>query len=271
MKSAIVAFFFFTTAHLVAAPTIAVPAGIDHTDWQRLLRQYVDDKGLVDYGAWVQSETDLQALDKYLEQYAPQTEVLAEGDEEAAALVNAYNAFTIQWILENYPIESIRLLDDSWGGKRHTIGGKQVSLDEIEHSNLRPLLSWKVHALIVCAARSCPPLYDNAFSKENFADEIDARYRVWLARSDLNDFASNNLDPNKKNVIRVSKIFDWFDEDFRGEGSLRKILMNYAPEDFQPLLKSEEYKIEYLDYHWGLNDQSDLGKDYKHRFWKSIF
>lgn len=265
MKPIFFALCILAAVPLAAAPTIGVPAGIDHTEWGRLLDRYVDDQGLVDYSAWRESESDLQALDQYLAQYALQTGVLAEGHEESAALVNAYNAFTIQWILENYPTESIRLLEDSWKEKRHTIGGKQISLDEIEHENLRPLMGWRVHALIVCAARSCPPLYDKAFSKENFADEMDARYRVWLARSDLNRF-----DPKAKR-IQVSKIFKWFKEDFTEDGRLRKILTTYAPKQFERFLQSEEYAIEYLDYHWGLNDQSDLGKDYEHSFWGSIF
>ncbi|MDE3084898.1 MAG: DUF547 domain-containing protein, partial [Verrucomicrobiota bacterium] len=140
-----------------AAPTVEVPAGIDHAPWDTLLKKYVNDRGLVAYGPWKANAADLKTLDDYLARFAAPARPAASGNEEIASLINAYNAFTIRWILTNYPTESIRELDDSWGKARWNVGGRTVSLNEIEHKNLRPLYGWRVHATIVCAARSCPP------------------------------------------------------------------------------------------------------------------
>ena len=96
------------------AERVRIPGGIDHTDFDRLLKTYVDGQGLVDYERWKNSAEDLTALDSYLGAYAPKPETEAAGNERWAGLINAYNAFTLQWILKNYPTESIRLLDESF-------------------------------------------------------------------------------------------------------------------------------------------------------------
>lgn len=246
------------------ADRIRIPGGIDHTDFDRLLKTYVDDQGLVDYERWKNSPEDLAALDSYLSAYAPKPETEAAGNERWAGLINAYNAFTLQWILKNYPTESIRLLDESWPAKRHRIGGKLHSLDEIEHDNLRPEMGWRVHSAIVCAARSCPPLQTFAFSAEMIDAQTETALRTWLARTDLNTFS-----PSRKRV-EVSQIFNWFEEDFTKDGGVGEILSRYAPRPYRLFLKDGSYKLKFKDYHWGLNDQGDLGKDYKQSLFRSL-
>ena len=246
------------------AERVRVPEGIDHADFDRLLRTYVDDRGLVDYERWKNSTEDLAALDGYLGAYAPKPETEAAGHERWASLINAYNAFTLQWILKNYPTKSIRLLEESWPAKRHLIGGRLHSLNEIEHDNLRPEMGWRVHSAIVCAARSCPHLQTFAFSAETIDTQTESAFRTWLARNDLNSFS-----PSRKRV-EISQIFDWFEEDFTKDGGVGKILSRYAPRPYRLFLKDGSYKLKFKDYHWGLNDQSDLGKDYKHSLLRSF-
>src|SRR5438876_9910054 len=95
---------------------VDVAAGINHDEFDRLLKKYVNEQGLVNYGAWKQNNADLSALDEYLHQFAARTDPpsvasatsgatgnAAQRNETAASLVNAYNAFTLRWILANYP------------------------------------------------------------------------------------------------------------------------------------------------------------------------
>lgn len=247
------------------AERIPVPRGIDHTDYTRLLATYVDSRGLVDYAGWKDHDGDLASLDRYLAQFVLTDRAEAEGDERTAALVNAYNAFTLQWILRNYPTESIRLLDDSWPAERHRIGRGRHSLEQIEHENLRPELGWKVHSLIVCAARSCPPLQQEAVTTESLDAMVEKTYRIWLARPDLNRYEPD------RNRVEISQIFDWFAEDFTGSHSVRAILARYGPARHRGFLAAGDYRIGFMDYHWGLNDQSGLGRDYRHSLLKSLF
>lgn len=253
---------------LHAAPTVDVPAGIDHAPWDQLLKRYVNDRGLVDYATWKSSSDDLLTLDHYLAAFAATTSSPATGDAEIAALINAYNAITIRWMLDHYPTESIRKTRDAWTGRRWNVGGGTVSLDEIEHQNLRPLLGWKVHATIVCAARSCPPLQRDAYTAANLAPLIAQAWRAWLGREDLNHFDV------AKNTVHVSPIFKWFKDDFTGDGALAKVLETYGPEAGRTFFRTGGFDVDYLDYHWGLNDQGTIGEDYSGGlagFFRSVF
>ncbi|MFA6963080.1 MAG: DUF547 domain-containing protein [Opitutaceae bacterium] len=241
-----------------AAPTVEVPAGIDHAPWDALLKKYIDERGLVAYAKWKAEAADMKALDDYLARLAVPATTPAKGREEIAGLINAYNAFTIRWILPNYPTESIRKLDDSWGKARWTIGGHVVALDEIEHKNLRPLYGWRVHAIIVCAARSCPPLQTTAYTAENLWPLTEQAYHAWLSRDDLNRY-----DP-KTGRVDISPIFKWFKDDFTGTGELSVVLAKFGPEKLGAFFQKADFKVDYMDYHWGLNDQGGLGKDYRH-------
>jgi hypothetical protein len=235
---------------------VDVRGGINHEEFDRLLKKYVNEQGLVDYAAWKQNAADISALDDYLKQFAGKINGKAQGNEKTAALVNAYNAFVLRWILSNYPTESIWQLKGSFTGKRHDIGGRKVALNDIEHGTLRPLISYRAHAVLVCAARSCPPLRRSAYSGENFEEQDAAAFRTWLGREDLNKFL-----PNEKRV-EISSIFKWFKGDFEKAGGIPKVLDMYAPQPVREFAGSSNYKIEYLSYNWGLNDQGEHGRNY---------
>jgi hypothetical protein len=157
-------------------------------------------------------------------------------------------------------------LKDSFGAKRHDIGGRKASLDDIEHGTLRPLLGYRAHAVLVCAARSCPPLQRFAYMPSQLDAQIDSAYRAWLAREDLSRFL-----PNQQKV-EISSIFNWFKDDFDKAGGVKSILVKYALQQYHDLLAGSNYEISYLPYNWGLNDQSDHGKDYgqKQMIWDLI-
>lgn len=250
---------------LAAAPTVSVPSGIDPAPWAALLKKHVNDRGLVAYAAWKNNPADTAALDTFIGKFADAAAKPATGGAEIAALINVYNALTIRWILQNCPTESIRELDNSWGKARWQIGGRAVSLDEIEHKNLRPLYGWKVHATIVCAARSCPPLQREAYTDSHLASLTGRAYRAWLGREDLNRF-----DPGAKSVA-VSPIFKWFKGDFTDAGGLKEVLAEYGPAKFGDFFRRGDFTTSYLDYHWGLNDVGSRGANYRPSMFKRLF
>lgn len=235
---------------------VGVSAGVNHDDYDRLLKTYVNEQGLVNYGAWKQNAADIAALDEYLKRFAANVTELAVGNEKAASLVNGYNAFVLRWILSSYPVESIWQLKDSFSAKRSEIGGRKVSLDDIEHGTLRPLIGYRAHAVLVCAARSCPPLQRFAYTADKFDEQDDAAYRAWLGREELNKFL-----PNEKKV-EISSIFKWFKQDFDQAGGIPKILGHYAPSSVREFAASGNYEVKYLPYNWGLNDQGPHGRNY---------
>lgn len=232
----------------------SVPAGINNDSYDRLLRKYVNGQGLVAYEKWKSNAEDRKALDDYLEQFAQSGN--ASGSERHASLINAYNAFTLQWILRGYPTESIWQLDHSFKAARHKLGDATVSLNDIENNMLRPEFGYRTHAVLVCAARSCPPLQQSAYTADQLDDQAARAYRAWLGRSDLNEFLID------KNEANVSSIFKWFKGDFEKAGGAKAIMAKYAPAAAKPLLEKPNVKISYKPYNWGLNDQGVHGRNY---------
>lgn len=226
---------------------VEVPRGLDHAPYDQLLQRYVNDRGLVDYARWKASAADLQALRAYTAGFAAGG-APAGGAERSASLINAYNALTLRWILDNYPVRSIKATSNPWGAKRWQVGGRRVSLDEIEHDALRPSIGYQAHAVLVCAARSCPPLWNHAYRAAQLDVQLAARWRAWLARSDLNRFAPD------AHQVDLSQIFRWYRDDFdAAPGGLRAVVAKYAPAQYGDFLQSD-YRVTYLPYDWSLNE-----------------
>jgi hypothetical protein len=218
---------------------------LDHSVWDSLLKRYVNEESRVDYKTW--KEKDAAALDGYIAQLArvwPRT----PGSAEKAALINAYNALTIQWVLAHYPIASIWKTKKPFTAARHTVNGQKTSLDGIE-TRLRKTNDPRIHAALVCAARSCPPLRRESYAPETLDAQLDDNTRAWLANPVLNEFS-----PDRKRA-EISSIFKWYRTDFP---DLERFLAQYAPKD----KFVSGAKIEHRSYKWGLNDQSALGENY---------
>ncbi|MFN2475488.1 MAG: DUF547 domain-containing protein [Chthoniobacterales bacterium] len=236
---------------------VKCPSGIDHSAWDRLLKKYVDGKGLVNYSAWKADQGDMEALDTYIAQFAAKADRGAEGNEKAAALVNAYNAIAIRTILTAYPVESIHETKKPFETKQWKVGGATVSLNDIENGTLRPMLKYRAHSVLVCAARSCPPLQRSAYESSTFDAQDEAAYSAWLAREDLNKFT-----PNEKKA-EVSSIFKWFKGDFEKSLAVPNVFEKYGPAPAKELVSGgQQFETSYLAYNWGLNDQGEHGRSY---------
>ena len=220
-----------------AEKPLATSNAPDHTAWNDLLREHVSAAGRVDYRGFREDEA---ALDAYLATLAEETPAAAWSREESLAYwINAYNAFTIRLILDNWPLESIRDIDEPWERKWIELGGKTYSLNQIEHGIIRPTFDEpRIHFALVCAARSCPPLPDKAFTAQNLDRLLEQRARSFINNEELN--------VTQEAVVRVSPLFDWYGEDF---GDVKEYLNRYLAEEIP-----EGKEITFLDYDWSLNN-----------------
>ena len=227
-------------------PVTAFPPADDPSAWAQLLEKYVDADGRVAYARWKADAADRGRLAKYLEGLSRPGG--SPGDrEKIALLVNAYNAFIIQTILDNYPVKSIRSIPAAFTSETHRFGGESHSLDEIEHTAVR-LGGYAAHAAMVCASKSCPPLDRRAFRAEDLTEHEERRMRAWMARSDLYQF-----DP-AKDIARLPRYFDWYRADFEKAG-IPAVLARFAPPQYRRWLGEGKFRIEYLPYDWSLNDR----------------
>jgi hypothetical protein len=229
-------------------------AKVDLAPWDTILHQYVNPQHLVDYAKLKQQ--DWKKLREFVAGFRRQGLEELSPDEEKALLINAYNSMTMEWIVENYPVQSIWDTPRPFKARRFHLAGESVSLDEIE-SRLREMKDPRIHAALVCAARSCPPLRREAYVSDRLDGQLDANVREWLANSSLNQFY-----PDQRLVI-VSPIFKWYGKDFDGyPGGLRGFLLKFGPPPATEKLRDAKFSIRFATYHWGLNDQSGRGKGY---------
>ncbi len=211
----------------------------DHSAWDSLLNRYVDVLGNVDYKSF---SSDRGSLDDYLDDLAGKEPPESIGkNERLAYYINLYNAATVQLILDNYPLKSIKDIISPWDKKMVKMGGRMVSLGEIEHTILRKMGEPRIHFAINCASSSCPKLMNRAFT----ADKMESQLQE-ATEGFIRDSAKNHI---SKTSLQLSRIFNWYKKDFTEDGSLIDYLNKFAGTTISP-----NAKITYLEYDWSLND-----------------
>ncbi len=264
-------------AQTAASPEASPIMSISTENYDVLLHKYVDDSGLVRYAALKEHRADLDAFIADMDRL---DSAAAAGWNRAAQLafwINAYNAITLQRILDHYPIDrggllnaalypasSIRQINGVWTKLTTVVLGQSMTLDHIEHEILRKQFGDpRIHAAIVCAARGCPPLRAEAFR----AEIIDAQ---------LDDQCARFLGPphrfqidRARNVVYLSPILKWFAEDFvaaygargpvGGHDANDSAALHFARQHINPadadFIANATYRVRYLEYDWSLNEQ----------------
>jgi hypothetical protein len=223
---------------IIPALLIAKP---NHSPWNELLQKHVSATGKVDYKGF---EKDKAKLNEYLKSLQKENPYgVWSKNEKLAFWINAYNAFTVKAILDYYPVSSITHIKPEnantiWKLKWIEIAGKQLSLDEIENDIIRPeFKDARIHFAVNCAAKSCPPLRNEAYTAEKLDDQLNEQTRNFI-----NDKSMNKISANK---AEISNIFYWYADDFK----LVEFINKYSTVKI-----TESTKITYLEYDWALNE-----------------
>jgi hypothetical protein len=172
--------------------------------------------------------------------------------ENMAFWINVYNIMGVKMVVDHYPVDSIKdagsLFGSVWKKTVGVVGGKEVTLNDIEHEILRKMGDPRIHVAIVCASVSCPDLRSEAYTADRLDAQLDDQFKRFLENR------SKGLQVDRgKGRVTLSKIFDWFEEDFEAKGGVLPFLARYAPEKDRAFLKKENLDITYLDYNWDLN------------------
>ncbi|MCA9039602.1 MAG: DUF547 domain-containing protein [Planctomycetaceae bacterium] len=231
---------------------------IDHSNWDILLKKYVNNEGRVNYSAWKKSSADLQQLDQYLA-HLSHSNSQGTSPEKLAFWINAYNAVTVKGILREYPTTSIRNHTarvwgyNIWKNLKLYVSGKPVSLDQMEHQLLRKMNEPRIHFAIVCASIGCPQLLNEAYTPEKLDEQLTTNARHFFA--DQSQFRYNS----SNNTFYVSSILDWFGEDFgRTEKErLQRISLWLTDDQAKNAASTGKGTFSFLEYNWNLNDQKN--------------
>ena len=242
-------FTFILAMLLTAGQSYTAQAQVDHSLFDNLLKTHVDKEGWVDYEGFLK---DRATLNKYLEllKANPPVEESWSRDEQLAYWINAYNAFTVDLVLQHYPVTSIKdigskiqipFINSPWDIKFIEIGDKKLDLNNIEHGIIRKQFEEpRIHFAVNCASYSCPLLRNEAYTAEKLDKQLDEQTRQFI-----NDPKRNKINGKK---AQLSKIFSWYGGDFTKNMSLKEFIAKYAEEEV-----TNSTKISYLDYQWQLN------------------
>ncbi|MFM8475884.1 MAG: DUF547 domain-containing protein [Planctomycetaceae bacterium] len=212
---------------------------------------------MVNYAAWHKSPQDRGQLQQYLSRLSQASPgIKASRAGQLAFWINAYNATTLEGILQVYPTTSIRNHTarvagyNIWKDLPLLVGGNLHSLDAMEHQVLRKMGEPGIHFAIVCASIGCPRLLNEAYVPDRLEEQLAMNTRDFFSRP-------QNFQLDKSGTMHVSSILDWFGGDF-GDSQQAQFteLQQYLPENAQRIAVSPNARVVFQDYNWSLNAQS---------------
>jgi hypothetical protein len=229
---------------------------VDHTSWGEFLEAYLvsdDPSGvnLVRYGDV--SATDRRSLQRYIDRLEALQVSSLNRNEQLAYWINLYNAATVELILDNYPLKSIRDIggglfsNGPWDDALLTVEGESLTLNDVEHRIIRPI--WqdpRIHYVVNCASIGCPNLYPRPLTADTIEEVFEASARDYTNHPRGVRFHGNRL--------VLSEIFNWYVADFGDSfGGVVDHLTGYVDGETASRLRSYDGRVRY-EYDWSLNE-----------------
>lgn len=239
---------------LAACSTLPIPSSTSATEhpddaWARVLATSVDEHGRVDFAGLAQHQADLDVYVAYVASAAPDS--IADPKRRLAYLINAYNALSMYNVLDSGIPEHLDLLGRVrfFWLKRAVIGGKSISLYDLENEIIRPIGDERVHFALNCMTVSCPRLPRVPFDGAILDRQLDDAAREFFAEP-----RNLTVDP-PHHEIRLSEILSFYTEDFRRKApSLADYVDRWRTEKLP-----NDYAVRFFPYDWTINRQPGAG------------
>lgn len=239
---------------LASTPIIA--AEPDYTPWTEILHTYYNPSKGMDYERL--RKEDYTTLTTLVETLSKVDVSSLDENEQLAFWMNLYNVSTVKLITDNYPVGSIRDLSTDpiirlnvFGKEFIPLGNRTVSLNWIENEKIREgFRDPRIHFAINCAARSCPPMRQEAFTGDKVQEQLSDQATRFLNQNSVVERKGD------KATVRVTKIMDWFEDDFEDwGGGVVPFLRKYLSGDAAKMLAgASDVNVKHNDYDWDLND-----------------
>ncbi len=243
----------------------ALAQQINYSEYDRLTRKYVDGRGLVNYGGL---KSEIGALKTFIDQISavsPEShpQLFPDGGEQLRYWMTAYNAWVLYLATSEYPSKSaLWNFVGLFRNRDIKLGGKALGLEDLEHKIIRKRYREpRIHFYINCAAHSCPALQQGAIPPGKTFDALDQ-----AAKRFINDTRHVKFDPVTKK-LQVSKIFDWFADDFLtylkekkgiAQPQISQYILMYLDGPAREALQNtpvKEISVSYFSYNKSLNEQ----------------
>lgn len=197
--------------------------------------------GLLDYTG-LKSNTELASLIQTVETADVSG---ADAATKKAYYINAYNLIVINEAAKAYPLQSVQSITGFFDGRKVTVGGKQMTLNNLEKNYLLKVdKDPRLHFVLVCGALGCPPITNFAYRPEQLEQQLEQQTKIALNNDDFLKVSDGK--------VELSQIFKWYTHDFGGnKGAILNFINQYRT---TPISKSS--KVSYYPYDWTLNDKA---------------
>lgn len=232
-----------------------------YSEYDRLLRTYVDGEGRVDYAGL---KNEIGALKRVIEDLGAVDPLSIEDEgERLRYYLTSYNAWVLYFAVNAYPARN-----EMWNFlglfRDHDIriGRRKSSLETLEHKIIRARFKDpRVHFYLNCAAQSCPALWPGAIPEQQTEAVLEQ-----AAKRFINDPRHVRYDAAEKRLT-ISKIFDWFAADFlsylkiqRGiaKPHIAQYILLYLDDPGREALSGtplDDVRVKYFRYDRSLNEK----------------
>jgi len=231
-----------------------------HMTFDLVLKKYAREVGkttLVNYKLLKENPSNLLEYIGELEAVSKEEFDSFTKDQQFVFWVNAYNAYTLKVIIDNYPVKSIMNIgfkgSKAWKTRFAKLAGRSRSLDDIEHKILRRQFNEpRLHFAVNCASISCPPLRTEPYMADQLEKQLTEQTRLYI-----NDIKNNKFTiQDDKISLEISQIFEWFEKDFKRDGGVAAFVIKWldiSPET-KTMLDTSKVRLKHIEYDWGLNE-----------------
>ena len=231
------------TVCLLASPAPCAAQATDVQPWQAVLSAYVTDDGGFRYAALQRNAEHRASLDRFVASIGRAHPDGWSRDARIAFYVNAYNALTVKAVIDRWPVDSVRRVPGFIDRARHRVAGRAMTLNELENDILRRFGEPRIHFAINCASRSCPPLSRRAYTAANLERQLARQTRDFVRRTTR----------RRGDAVEVSRIFEWYGEDFGGESGVRRFVASRLDRSLAAAARDDDTPIRYARYDWAIN------------------
>jgi hypothetical protein len=264
----------FVLAALAAPRAQESPALAKQPPFEQILDLYVRD-GLVYYRAL---KSDRAKLDGYLNQLAAADAARLSRNEQVAFWLNAYNAIVLRTVIDHYPIQghasaypskSIRQIPGAFESAPHRVGGRTLTLDDIEKKVLPEFHDPRMYLALGRGAVGSGRLRSEAYVPERIETQLSEMVSECTSRPVCAQIDRGN------NKILASAIFSWREKEFAeayGDKAPtafanrspveRAILSLVEPKllaSERQLFAQNSFQVVFEPFDWTLNDLTGRG------------
>lgn len=210
--------------------------------WARVLTDYVNDQGFVDFASLAQKPADLHTYVNYVARVKASD--MADPRERLAHHINAYNALSMFNVLDlGIPQSNASVFAryQFFIARKHVVGGEPTSLYAYENATIRKLNEPRIHWALNCSAVSCPVLPRKLFTAAALEAQLEIEAKKFFA--DPRNMRSDDA----ARTVYLSEILSFFTEDFTPAHA--PSLIAYANK-YAPKPADTTYSVRFVPYDW---------------------